>query len=114
MLYLEILMWLAIWLFTMAIIEYSIHRWTMHRKRSWLPKWIFQDHAIEHHHNLSSDQPQKNCFTDTIKKKPELQEDSEHCRTYGQEAGRQAMLGKCLSLARGFFFTHCLIILGMQ
>ena len=50
MIYLEILMWLFIWMITMAIIEYSIHRWTMHKKRWWLPKWIFHDHAIEHHH----------------------------------------------------------------
>ena len=55
MIYLEILMWLFIWMITMAIIEYSIHRWTMHRNRSWLPKWIFQDHAIEHHHMERND-----------------------------------------------------------
>ena len=42
--------WLIFWLLVMAVGEYSIHRWTMHRKKWWLPDWIFNDHSIEHHH----------------------------------------------------------------
>ena len=47
--------WLAIWMFVMAIMEYMIHKHTMHRRKRWLPDWIWKDHAIEHHKNERND-----------------------------------------------------------
>ena len=43
-------LWLAVWFMVMALGEYLIHRYTMHKKKWWLPEWVFHDHAIEHHH----------------------------------------------------------------
>lgn len=65
MLTLEILgqfgLWLLIWYFVMAIAEYTIHRYTMHKKQQWLPYWVFKHHAIDHHrddrHDLNIDLP---------------------------------------------------------
>ena len=51
----QLFMWLLIWMLVMAFAEYTIHRWTMHRKKWWLPNWIFNDHAIEHHHHERND-----------------------------------------------------------
>jgi len=53
--YYNLCMWLAIWMTVMALAEYSIHRWTMHRWVKWLPKFIFWDHAIEHHKHKRND-----------------------------------------------------------
>ena len=47
--------WLAVWMLFMALMEYLIHRYTMHRKRWWLPNWVWKDHAIEHHKNERND-----------------------------------------------------------
>jgi sterol desaturase/sphingolipid hydroxylase (fatty acid hydroxylase superfamily) len=33
----------------MALIEYSIHRFMMHKQFLFLPKKVFTEHAIEHH-----------------------------------------------------------------
>ncbi len=47
--------WLLAWMLFMALTEYSVHRYTMHRKRWWLPSWVWKDHAIEHHKNERND-----------------------------------------------------------
>ena len=47
--------WLAIWVMVTAIMEYLIHRHAMHKRRWWLPNWVFQDHTIEHHINDRKD-----------------------------------------------------------
>lgn len=47
---LEFFMWLCVWFLVMAFSEYFIHKYTMHKKKWWMPKWVFHDHAIEHHH----------------------------------------------------------------
>tara|TARA_R110000824_G_scaffold104833_2_gene248536 strand:- start:890 stop:1321 length:432 start_codon:yes stop_codon:yes gene_type:complete len=33
----------------MGTAEYLIHKYTMHKKIWFLPKWIYQEHAVEHH-----------------------------------------------------------------
>lgn len=48
-------MWIGIWTLVMALGEYLIHRYTMHRKMKILPSWIFQHHSIEHHHHERND-----------------------------------------------------------
>ena len=55
MLFLEIFIWLIVWMLFMAFTEYLIHRHTMHKRNSWLPSWIFHDHSIEHHHMERND-----------------------------------------------------------
>lgn len=52
---LEFFIWLTIWMLVVAVGEYSSHRWIMHKKRWWLPIWIFQNHTIEHHHHKRND-----------------------------------------------------------
>ena len=47
--------WLILWYFVMSVLEYSIHRYTMHNKKRFLPDWIFFDHAILHHKNGRND-----------------------------------------------------------
>ena len=47
--------WFTAWTLVMALGEYFIHRYTMHRKIKILPKWIFEHHAIEHHKNERND-----------------------------------------------------------
>ena len=47
--------WLVVWFFIMAVIEYAIHRWTMHKHRRWLPSQIFSEHAVEHHGKQRND-----------------------------------------------------------
>ena len=47
--------WLIVWFFVMAILEYAIHRWTMHKIVKWLPSWIFKEHAVEHHGKKRND-----------------------------------------------------------
>lgn len=49
------LLWLFVWFFVMAFLEYAIHRWTMHKHKKWLPSWIFSEHAIEHHRQQRND-----------------------------------------------------------
>ena len=46
---LQFFLWLTIWMLVMALAEYSIHRWIMHRKRKWIPNWVFKEHSVEHH-----------------------------------------------------------------
>ena len=52
---LEFIIWLTVWMLVVAIGEYSSHRWFMHRNRSYLPKWIFDNHTIEHHYHKRND-----------------------------------------------------------
>lgn len=40
---------------TMAIAEYLIHKYTMHKKVPLLPLWVFADHTIEHHGKQRND-----------------------------------------------------------
>ena len=47
--------WLIVWFFVMAILEYAIHRWAMHKIVPWLPDWIFSEHAVEHHAKKRND-----------------------------------------------------------
>ena len=50
----EVLIWLTTWYFVMAFMEYFIHRYTMHKK-TFLPKWIWKHHAIDHHRDNRND-----------------------------------------------------------
>jgi len=47
--------WLIVWFFVMAILEYAIHRWTMHKRIQWLPNAVFSEHAVEHHGKQRND-----------------------------------------------------------
>jgi len=53
--------WLVFWYFVMAFAEYLIHKHTMHKRKRWLPYWVFKHHAIDHHkdgrHDLNIDLP---------------------------------------------------------
>ena len=49
------LAWLTVWTIVMALAEYLIHKHTMHRRKMWLPNWIWKDHAVEHHKNERND-----------------------------------------------------------
>ncbi len=51
----NMLLWLPVWIIVMAVTEYTIHRWIMHRKRIWVPASVFDDHVIEHHNNQRTD-----------------------------------------------------------
>lgn len=46
---------LVVWTLVMAIMEYMIHKHTMHRRKMWLPEWIWKDHAVEHHKHERND-----------------------------------------------------------
>jgi len=54
-------LWLLIWYLVMAFAEYLIHKHTMHKRKRWLPFWVFKHHAIDHHrddrHDLNIDLP---------------------------------------------------------
>ena len=39
----------------MAFAEYLIHKHTMHKRKRWLPFWIFKHHAIDHHRDDRQD-----------------------------------------------------------
>jgi len=45
----QFFLWLAWSILAMGAAEYLIHKYTMHKKVWFLPKWIYQEHAVEHH-----------------------------------------------------------------
>ena len=47
--------WLVVWYLVMAFMEYIIHRYTMHKRQNWLPKWIWKHHAVDHHRDDRND-----------------------------------------------------------
>tara|TARA_Y100001973_G_C5048342_1_gene256336 strand:+ start:238 stop:699 length:462 start_codon:yes stop_codon:yes gene_type:complete len=51
----ELLLWFVIWYLVMAFAEYLIHKHTMHKRKRWLPFWIFKHHAIDHHRDDRQD-----------------------------------------------------------